>query len=204
MLPMNRAVRPSSTWSVGCFVSLAMLIAPACIVIPPPGTTAGASTNGLEYGVDRPGYDYKNFEIAADPSQCQAACYAEPQCQSFTYVSPGVQGASAHCWLKNTVAPAMPNGDCTSGVKVAYAPQPPQPVAPVALEYETNRYGGDYNNFDVPTNDPAVCQNACMQAPECRAFTLVRPGVQGPNARCWLKSSVPPPNHDGCCTSGMK
>ena len=82
-----------------------------------------------------------------------------------------------------------------------------QPVAAApnySLEYETNRYGSDYNNFDVPANDPAVCQNACMQAPECVAWTLVRPGIQGPNARCWLKNRVPPPTHDTCCTSGMK
>jgi hypothetical protein len=125
-------------------------------------------------------------------------------CQSFTYVSPGVQGASAHCWLKNTVAPAVPNGDCTSGVKVAYQPQPVAPARPANLESQTNRFGSDYNNFEVPSNDPAVCQDACLRDAPCVAFTLVRPGIQGANARCWLKNSVPPPNHDACCTSGLK
>jgi hypothetical protein len=32
----------------------------------------------------------------------------------------------------------------------------------------------------------------------------VNPGVQGPAARCWLKSSVPPATPNSCCTSGVK
>jgi hypothetical protein len=31
----------------------------------------------------------------------------------------------------------------------------------------------------------------------------VQPGVQGPNARCWLKNSVPPPVASNCCVSGV-
>jgi hypothetical protein len=189
--------------TVGWLVGFAALAAPACIVVPAPATVGGA-TNGLEYGVNRPGYDYKNFELSADPVQCQAACYAEPECQSFTYLSPGVQGPTAHCWLKNAVAPAVADGNCTSGVKVAYAPQPAPAPSRNNLEYDTNRFGSDYNNFEVPSGDPAVCQDACLRDASCAAFTLVRPGVQGPNARCWLKNNVPPPAHDTCCTSGTK
>lgn len=196
MLCMNR--------NVGWLIVVTALVAPSCIVVPPPVTAGGGSTSGLEYGVDRPGYDYKNFDLnAADPAQCQSACYAEPQCLSFTYVNPGVQGPNPRCWLKNTVAPAVPSSCCTSGVKVA-APQPVAVAPRSGLEYETNRFGSDYNNFDVPSNDPAVCQDACMRDAPCVAFTLVRPGIQGPNARCWLKNRVPPPNRDACCTSGVK
>ncbi|HEX2659983.1 MAG TPA: hypothetical protein VHU40_16985, partial [Polyangia bacterium] len=57
--------------NVGWLIGLAALVAPACIVVPPPATASGGGVaNGLEYGVDRPGYDYKNFDLgAADPSQ---------------------------------------------------------------------------------------------------------------------------------------
>ena len=198
MLRMNR--------TVGGLWCLAALVVPACIVVPPPApVTSAVSSNGLEYGINRPGYDYKSFDpTAPDPLQCQSACYAEPQCLSFTYVSPGVQGPNAHCWLKNAVAPAVADGNCTSGLKVAYS-APPQPIAPAYnLENDTNRSGSDFNNFDVPSAEPSVCQDACLREPACRAFTFVRPGIQGPNARCWLKNSVPPPTRDTCCMSGLK
>ena len=196
---MNRTFGRSLLFALGA------LVGPACIVVPGPVT--GGTTGGLEYGIDRPGYDYKNFDLsAADPSQCQNACYAEPQCLSFTYVNPGVQGPNPRCWLKNTVAPSVASNCCTSGVKAAYSVAPVQVVntPAFAMENDTNRYGSDFNNFDVLTADPAVCQDACLREPACRSFTFVRPGVQGPNARCWLKNNVPPPTHDRCCVSGMK
>ena len=124
MLRMNR--------TVGGLCWLGALVVPACIVVSaPPPVTSAASSNGLEYGINRPGYDYKSFDPSApDPLQCQSACYAEPQCQSFTYLSPGVQGPNAHCWLKNAVAPPVADGNCTSGLKAAYSAPPPQAPPP--------------------------------------------------------------------------
>ena len=58
------------------------------------------------------------------------------------------------------------------------------------FEYDTNRSGSDYRSFETQA-DPAVCRNECAKDPTCRAFTYVKPGVQGPNAKCWLKNSVP-------------
>src|SRR5262245_57609929 len=61
------------------------------------------------------------------------------------------------------------------------------------MEFGIDRPGLDYRSFDLPANDPALCQNACFGEAQCRAFTFVRPGVQGPSARCWLKNQVPNP-----------
>ncbi len=47
-------------------------------------------------------------------------------------------------------------------------------------------------------------QARCQQVGQCRAFNYVRPGIQGPQAMCWLKSSVPPGTPDPCCVSGVK
>jgi PAN domain/Bacterial Ig domain len=78
---------------------------------------ASAPAGSLEPGVNRPGLDYRNFELATpDPRQCAAACTAEAQCRAFTYVNPGVQGAKARCWLKSAIPAASPNNCCTSGV----------------------------------------------------------------------------------------
>ena len=78
------------------------------------------------------------------------------------------------------------------------------------MEQNTDRPGGDFTSFDLqPTIGglgtlQSVCQNACVNTGSCRAWTLVKPGIQGPNARCWLKSSVPGKRSSGCCTSGVE
>ena len=68
----------------------------------------------------------------------------------------------------------------------------------------TDRPGSDYKNFDLNSPDPSLCQQACAGDPNCKAFTFVKPGIQGPNARCWLKNTVPAPVSNTCCTSGVK
>jgi 1-phosphatidylinositol phosphodiesterase len=232
-------------------VALATL-AGSCIVQPPPGYVAsGAST--LEINTDRPGGDYRNFDLASPhPEECRDTCGMEPQCLAYTYVNPGVQSPNARCWLKNTVPPPNANTCCISGVKnvppppTAYTPPPeaapppamgappaapaeaPPPAPPPVsaapppgyegtppprwvgepagpgMEVGINRRGSDYANFDLPQPRPHLCEEACMRDGRCRAYTYVNPGVQGPNARCWLKDQVPPPDRDGCCTSGVK
>jgi outer membrane protein OmpA-like peptidoglycan-associated protein len=76
--------------------------------------------------------------------------------------------------------------------------------------------GEDISNVDLPGGDlkpepillqqadPALCRQACEAEGQCKAYTYVKPGVQGPAAACWLKSSVPPPVTNACCISGVK
>jgi hypothetical protein len=80
-----------------------------------------SSAGGFEDGVDRPGSDIKPGFDVTSASECQAACASTPGCQSFTYVHPGVQAASARCWLKNSVPASRKSGCCISGV-MAVAP----------------------------------------------------------------------------------
>lgn len=77
------------------------------------------------------------------------------------------------------------------------------PVAGGALEYDVDRPGSDYNNFDLNAADPALCMQSCQGDPNCRAFTYVKPGVQGPNPRCWLKNQIPTATPNQCCVSGV-
>ena len=70
------------------------------------------------------------------------------------------------------------------------------------MEVGTNRSGGDYTNRDLP--DAQACQTACTNDVQCKSWTWVKPGVQGPAAKCWLKNVVPPATRDDCCSSGMK
>jgi hypothetical protein len=149
-----------------------------------------------EWGVDRPGGDYKNFDLPADqPSLCEQACNAEGQCKAWTFVRPGVQGASARCWLKNVVPPKQANTCCVSGKKASSGS---------AVEPNRDRPGMDYKNFDLPAAVPLLCKAACDVEGQCKAWTYVKPGVQGANPRCWLKNGVPPKVTSNCCTSGVK
>ena len=71
-------------------------------------------------GVDRPGSDYKDFDLdQPDYNLCKNACLAEAECQAWTYVKPGAQGDKARCWLKNAVPGAEKAACCTSGVRTA-------------------------------------------------------------------------------------
>lgn len=51
---------------------------------------------------------------------------------------------------------------------------------------------------------PLLCLQACEEEERCKAWTYVKPGHQGRNARCWLKHRVPNPRPADCCTSGVK
>jgi hypothetical protein len=73
-----------------------------------------------------------------------------------------------------------------------------------ALENNFNRPGSDYRDYEISNADPNRCNADCMSDPTCKAFTYVRPGIQGPNAHCWLKNAVPDGNRDNCCVSGVK
>lgn len=80
----------------------------------------------------------------------------------------------------------------------------PNPNEYMTFEEGSVRSGWDYKDFDLEEADPGLCSDACLVDPECRAFTYVRPGIQGDAARCWLKNHAPPPQESPCCVSGAK
>jgi len=71
------------------------------------------------------------------------------------------------------------------------------------MEPDTNRPEEDYTSFDLSVPDPDACANACREEEKCMAYTYVKPGVQGENARCWLKTAIPDARPDECCISGV-
>lgn len=72
------------------------------------------------------------------------------------------------------------------------------------IENNIDRPGGDYQDFDLSEAKYQSCQNACANDANCQAYTYVRPGVQGTQARCWLKNTVPQAGESSCCVSGVK
>jgi hypothetical protein len=154
---------------------------------------SGLGQSSLEFGINRPGGDFRDFPTnRAAPGVCQIACQQDPRCRAFTYVKPGVQGPDAHCWLKSTVPPAVQDPNCVSG------------TVQLKLEAGINRPGGDFFSFPMKLGaSPNECHAACQENARCRAFTYVKPGVQGPEPHCWLKSIVPKPVKDPNCVSGI-
>jgi hypothetical protein len=80
-----------------------------------------------------------------------------------------------------------------------------QPGSPsLALQYDTDRPGHDYRNFDLPEPRPELCRDACQRDGRCRAFTYISPGIQGSKPRCWLKEAATRPQPAKGLVSGVK
>jgi len=203
-------------------VSAVVLVAGCAVSATATGPAYPASN--LEWNVDRPGGDYRSFDLPApSPGECQAACMNEAPCMAFTYVNPGAQGPNARCLLKSAVPAPVAQTCCVSGTKYENAPPPPPPPAapppppppawqgrpttpppPRQWEPNTDRPGADYRSFELRSPVPEQCRDACWNEAQCRAFTYVRPGAQAPLARCVLKNAVPPARPADCCLSGVK
>ncbi len=91
-----------------------------------------------------------------------------------------------------------------ASVIVAFVFLPGSAFAATTTEAETNRPGGDYESINLSHSEPNACRAACDGDARCKAYTYVRPGVQGRLARCFLKSTIPDPVPDSCCVSGIK
>src|SRR6185295_6110934 len=63
---------------------------------------------------------YREVQLpAADPVLCESECVGDTQCKSFTYVKPGVLGASAMCILKKEAPSTVVHDCCISKVRPA-------------------------------------------------------------------------------------
>jgi hypothetical protein len=62
-------------------------------------------------------------------------------------------------------------------------------------------------NLAMPNNPgdtPTACRNICAIEERCKAWTYVKPGIQGKNAMCWLKNEIPPRVANPNTASGIK
>jgi hypothetical protein len=146
-------------------------------------------------GTNLPGHDYADFD-APSAFVCRTTCGGEAECHAYTWVKPGIQGPSGHCWLKNTVPDIVKDACCNS------APREFISEHDLRAEDKINRPGSDFKNFNV--DDWNTCEAACAEDDSCASWTYVRRGVQGPTGRCWLKNRVARPIPDANTISGVK
>jgi PAN domain len=154
-----------------------------------------------QIGFDRPGSDFASFPMrAGDPAQCAARCERDSRCRAWAFSYPATENINAICWLKSRVPPRVGAPCCASGVRGTGVIEP----RTAALEFGIDRFGGDYRQFDVPS-DPngRRCQLACESEETCRAWTYVRPGYVGSSAVCYLKNRITRPVRKPCCISGV-
>ncbi|MCA9422476.1 MAG: PAN domain-containing protein [Nitrospira sp.] len=71
-------------------------------------------------------------------------------------------------------------------------------------EWDKDRQGSNFKNMDLVGADPGLCQKECNDDQKCKAWTYVKPGVQGTRARCWLKTRANFAASNNCCVSGVK
>jgi hypothetical protein len=146
---------------------------------------------GAAHNTNYPGNDIRNVR-AATPVRCEEICLRDQRCWAWTWVRPNSENELGVCWVKTGAPDAVSDRCCISGVR------PPTGRAVNNVNYP----GSDYRNF-VPEGWHA-CESACWDDRNCKAWTYVRPNVQGPQARCWLKNAVPRPVADNNCISGAK
>ncbi|MEO0544215.1 MAG: PAN domain-containing protein [Pseudomonadota bacterium] len=150
----------------------------------------------------------------ADP--CAAATELENAGIDFTAHVVGFglseeEGQQVACLANNTGGDfiladnANELGEALTKTVVAPPPSPPAPefVLLDGMEDGIDRPGSDYRSFDLTAPAPALCQATCRDEQQCVAWTFVKPGVQGANARCWLKNPQPAQVANDCCISGV-
>ena len=180
----------------------------AVLDAPPPGQrpikTTGAPKDptdpAFQPNTNLPGMDYRSRPLSGnDPLLCQDLCNGDAACKAWTFVKAGVQSARAVCWLKNDIPRPAHDINTVSGVK-AGAKSANQSGPPVL--YKVEMPGKDYRQ--VAASIFWDCRNLCHQEAQCKAWTWVAPGVQGPKAMCSLKNDVPARVTNDKAASGVK
>jgi hypothetical protein len=178
-------------------VSLALrLLVAVALTVP----LAVSSTASAQVGFDRHGGDYTSFQVrTGDPALCSARCDRDSRCRAWSFSYPSGDHA-AQCWLKSQVPPRVEDSASASGVRGSGVIEPRHGFR----EFSIDRPGGDYRSLEVAASATGeTCKGVCDAESHCRAWTYVRPGYVGAEAKCYLKDRLMPPHHRPCCISGV-
>jgi len=170
---------------------------------------------GDPYGLS--GRDLAAFGFGSDkmtPTLCMRECarrgfkYAGVQYSGYCFCgnSYGKYGRATNCNMRcNGNKSKICGGTWANSIYDVSHLNIPRIYYGSGVEINTDRPGLDYKNFNLPYPDYRLCQNACNEDPKCKAWTYVKPyTIQGPQARCWLKGSIPNKTRKNCCISGIK
>jgi hypothetical protein len=157
--------------------------------------------------VGKPGWRLKPELVKNVPwaDQIELVLYESKNFQGETLVLPGAGGwAAGGTALHDLAIYGWRNR--AAALKVAWN-GPPLPTGAAGLsfyhiEVGIDRPGGNYKRFYLK-GDENNCKQECAADKNCKAFTWVKPGVQGNDAACWLKSTVTKPVYNTDTVSGV-
>jgi hypothetical protein len=91
---------------------------PCCVSGVRGGGVIAPRKGRIEYGIDRPGGDYRSFDTPPQPdgATCARACAADARCRAWTYLRGGYGTAGPRCYLKSRVTRPHARPCCISGV----------------------------------------------------------------------------------------
>lgn len=179
---------------------MAWWVAAALVLLAIAGIDTRLGRVAAQPATDRPGGEYAHFDLdSGDPAECALRCERDRRCKAWSFSYPTARDVAA-CSLKNIVPRRVESACCVSGVRGAGVVEP----RTGGIETSIDRFGGDYRNFEVRSDQPAeACRDACAADPKCRAWTYVRPGYGAMGPHCYLKSQIKPPRRKPCCVSGV-
>lgn len=176
----------------------------------PQSAPLSANESGMEAGTCRPASTFRSITgEAANPNACRDICRNLMNCMAFTYMAEPAPGEGARCDLKHSIPDAVADSEaspqgCVSWVNPRASAQLARMEAE-GLEMRSVRPGENLREFEMDQPDPALCKKACENLMDCAAFTYTRPGYDGEQARCALKTQAEAPITDqDCCISGTK
>lgn len=178
------------------FRSLGLLALFAAIALAglPSGPARADIETWMGLGMDMPGGDLGSYPLTSpDPGFCRLSCDQNPQCRGWVFAKPGVLGANAVCILKSQVSGSgVQNANAIAGIKNnETAPYPGAARVEADMMLGVDLPGGDIASFRITTANPQLCAQSCAGRSDCRSWTMIKPGPQGPQAICFLKGVVP-------------
>jgi hypothetical protein len=126
--------------------------------------TATESTTEPDYYRD--GSHYRELDLAqADPTLCQQTCIKEARCVGWNYRKPeGRTDDRPHCWLLERTGGRVRDGLMVSGMVTRPGGS--------SFEEDSDRYGRDLRQLDLPSSDAKLCQRQCVDEPRCRSWAF--------------------------------
>jgi hypothetical protein len=140
---------------------------------------------------------YPSFLIGLSTGGCQTADASESAAAPWTWTT------TTHWCFGSFLEPLLDDIRATIKVHPEVIDSSSGRFSGSAMLDDTDRPGNDIARLPMPGRNPEKCRAACLDNAQCHAWTYVRPGFQGDQGWCYLKSRASTnkvPNR--CCISG--
>ncbi|HAH10026.1 MAG TPA: hypothetical protein DCL48_07990, partial [Alphaproteobacteria bacterium] len=121
---------------------------------------------GMRDGFDRPGGDYRDFDVSrGGPAVCADTCNRDSACRAWSFMRPARFGVAPKCYLKGVATAERRDARFISGVSTSREAIGPR------MDDGADRSDNSYRTFNLTEANPRRCQEACDGDRRCRAWT---------------------------------